>query len=46
MKAPTRIGNTSLTIVDAEPPHAVTLLDCTRHLDAGTREEARSLCGG
>jgi broad specificity phosphatase PhoE len=46
MQAPTRIGNTSLTIVDAEPPHAVTLLDCTRHLDAGTREEARSLCGG
>ncbi len=30
---PLRIANASLTIVTASPPHAVTLLGCTAHLD-------------
>jgi probable phosphoglycerate mutase len=29
-----RFDNTSVTIFDAEPPHAVSLLNCTRHLSA------------
>ncbi len=41
-----RCGNTSVSIVDAEPPHEVVLLDCTRHLDALTQHDAGSLSGG
>ena len=41
-----RMGNTSLTIFDAAPPHAVRLLNCVRHLDGGLREGAGSLSGG
>ncbi len=41
-----RMGNTSLTIFDAAPPHAVRLLNCVRHLDGGLREKAGSLSGG
>ena len=41
-----RMGNTSLTILDAAPPHAVRLLNCVRHLDGGLREGAGSLSGG
>ncbi len=40
------LGNTSLTIVDATPPHAVGLLDCTRHLDAPIADDERGLSGG
>ncbi len=43
---PVRIGNTSLTIVSALPPHSVALLDSTSHLDHGAREDTRSLSGG
>ena len=43
---PLRIGNTSVTICAAEPPHAVDLLDCTRHLDAAIAHDAGSLSGG
>ncbi len=41
-----RMGNTSLTIFDAAPPHAVRLLNCVRHLEGGLREAAGSLSGG
>ena len=41
-----RMGNTSLTIFDAAPPHALRLLNCVRHLDGGLREGAGSLSGG
>ena len=41
-----RMGNTSLTIFDAAPPHAVRLLNCVRHLEGGVREGAGSLSGG
>ena len=46
LQPPPRIGNSSLTIVTALPPHAVTLLDCSRHLDAGMRGTAGGLSGG
>ena len=38
--------NTSLSIFDAAPPHALHLLNCTRHLDDAVRDDARSLSGG
>lgn len=43
---PARIGNTSLTMFAAEPPHCVSLLDCTVHLDDGIAEDPLSLSGG
>lgn len=43
---PLRVGNTSVSIIGALPPHAVTLLDCTRHLDDTTRHDVHSLSGG
>jgi broad specificity phosphatase PhoE len=46
MHAPTHLGNTSLSVVDALPPHLVSLLNCTRHLDAAASDDARALSGG
>jgi 2,3-bisphosphoglycerate-dependent phosphoglycerate mutase len=43
---PERAGNTSVTIVQAEPPHATELVDCTAHLDARTHDDPNSLSGG
>ena len=43
---PTHLGNTSLSVIDATPPHGVSLLDCTRHLQAATRDDAQALSGG
>ncbi len=43
---PLRIGNTSVTVCAAEPPHAVDVLDCVRHLDAAIAHDAKSLSGG
>jgi len=40
------VGNTSLTIVAATPPHEVDLLDCTRHLEAPIAGDAQGLSGG
>lgn len=40
------LANTSLSIFDAAPPHALQLLNCTRHLDMAARDDARSLSGG
>jgi probable phosphoglycerate mutase len=40
------LGNTSLTIFDATPPHALQLLNCARHLDDAEREHVSSLSGG
>jgi broad specificity phosphatase PhoE len=40
------LGNTSVSIFDANPPHAVLLLNCTRHLDGDAAGQARSLSGG
>jgi probable phosphoglycerate mutase len=40
------LANTSVSIFDAEPPHPLLLLNCTRHLDEAARDDARSLSGG
>ena len=41
-----RLANTSLSIFDAAPPHALRLLNCTRHLDGTERDDELSLSGG
>jgi len=43
---PPHLGNTSITIVGAQPPHDVGLLDCTRHLDVQIADDACGLSGG
>ena len=43
---PTRLGNTALSIVDAQAPHTVRLLACTAHLDEGNADAAGALAGG
>lgn len=40
------LANTSVSIVDAEPPHGLRLLNCTRHLDGDRADDRRSLVGG
>ena len=40
------LANTSVSIFDAAPPHALQLLNCTRHLDEAARDDARGLSGG
>lgn len=46
MLQPTHLGNTSLSIVDSQPPHRASLLNCTQHLDAAARDDAHALSGG
>ena len=46
MAVPDHMGNTGVTIVEAQPPHAVLLLGCTRHLDALAADDAQALSGG
>ena len=40
------IGNTALTVLDAQPPHAVNELNSTHHLDADVQDDPRGLVGG
>jgi len=40
------LGNTSVSIVDAAPPHALLLLNCTQHLDADDSDDPKALSGG
>jgi probable phosphoglycerate mutase len=40
------LGNTSVSIFDAKPPHALQLLNCTRHLQDAAQDDARALSGG
>lgn len=40
------LGNTALSILAAEPPHAARLLGCTRHLEGGQADDGRALVGG
>jgi broad specificity phosphatase PhoE len=46
LAAPERLANTSLTVVEAGPPHTVHRVDCIAHLARGVGEDARSLSGG
>ena len=43
---PAHLGNTAVSIVQAEPPHAVMLTACTVHLDALRADAADGLVGG
>jgi broad specificity phosphatase PhoE len=40
------LGNTSVSIFDARPPHALQLLNCTLHLQDAAQDDARALSGG
>ena len=40
--APLRFGNTSLTLLEADPPYRVRLLDCTAHLEAAETSDESS----
>ena len=44
--APEHLGNTSLSVLADEPPHGVSLLNCTIHLDSAARDDAGALSGG
>lgn len=46
MVPPQRMGNTSLTIAETLPPHRVSLLNCTSHLQGVASDDSRSLSGG
>ena len=46
MTLPAQLGNTSLSIVEARPPHLASLLNCTLHLAAATRDDSQALSGG
>jgi probable phosphoglycerate mutase len=43
---PHRIGNTSITEVEAAPPHRALRIDCQQHLQGATAEDGQSLSGG
>jgi broad specificity phosphatase PhoE len=43
---PAHIGNTSVTLIGAQAPHRVDVLNCTRHLDGEHAPDAGSLSGG
>lgn len=43
---PRLLANASLTIVEVTPPHVVSLLGCTQHLEAGAQGTVGSLRGG
>jgi probable phosphoglycerate mutase len=43
---PIHLGNTGLSIVSAEAPHVVSLVNCMVHLDGMARDDADALSGG
>jgi broad specificity phosphatase PhoE len=43
---PTHLGNTGVTVIEAEAPHRARLIDCTLHLDALAADDAQALSGG
>lgn len=43
--APERLGNTSISIIDPQPPYAVRLMNCTQHLEGALMDDGRSLAG-
>ena len=45
VKVPERLSNTSVSILEPEPPHAASLIDCSRHLEAATRDDGRGVSG-
>ena len=43
---PAHLGNTCISVLAADAPHAVTLLGCTLHLDGLAADDAQALSGG
>lgn len=43
---PEHLGNTSLCVLADHPPHAVSLLNCTSHLDGAASDDSGALSGG
>jgi probable phosphoglycerate mutase len=43
---PAHLGNTSLSMFDVQPPHAASLVNCTRHLEAAAGDDPQALSGG
>ena len=43
---PAHLGNTCISVLAADAPHAVTLLGCTLHLDGLAADDAHALSGG
>jgi probable phosphoglycerate mutase len=46
MTMPERLGNASLTVLAPEPPHLLSLLDATSHLEPAAADNPASLSGG
>jgi broad specificity phosphatase PhoE len=46
MDQPAQMDNTSVSIIDAQSPHAATLINCIRHLDKATHSDPQGLSGG
>ena len=46
LSLPAHLGNTGLSIIAAEPPHWVSLVNSTDHLDAEAPDDAHALSGG
>jgi broad specificity phosphatase PhoE len=42
---PEALANTSVSVLGAEPPHAVTLCNCARHLQGDARDDGRGVAG-
>ena len=45
LAAPARLSNTSVSVLGVDAPHRVTLVDCSRHLEAAVRDDGRGLAG-
>jgi len=43
--APLQLGNTSVTVASAEPPYAISVLDCVQHLSDESRAGETSVSG-
>ena len=46
MPAPMHFANTGISLLEFEPPHAVTLFDCTQHLTDTDSDTTHALSGG
>lgn len=45
VEPPKALANTSVSILSAEPPHAVGLANCARHLQGAARDDGRGVTG-
>ena len=45
LSPPAGFGNTSVTVIDPEPPWRIERVNCTAHLDADTAHDSRTRPG-